>query len=62
MNEKLKQATEICQKYHQEHLLDAYKRINDEKKKEEFLDKVLTIDFKQLEELFEETKQVKDFN
>lgn len=62
MSEKLKQATEICQKYHQEHLLDAYKRINDEKKKEEFLDKVLTIDFKQLEELFEETKQVKDFN
>ena len=36
MKEKLKQTEEILKKYGQEHLLDAYNDIKDEKEKEEF--------------------------
>lgn len=53
MDEKLKKATEICERYHQEQLLDAYKRITSEKEKQDFLDKILTINFKQIEEIYE---------
>ena len=53
MDEKLKQATEICQKYGQEQLLDAYSRIKDEQDKQSFLDQILTIDFKQIEDIYE---------
>ena len=53
MDEKLQQATEICQKYGQEQLLDAYSRIKDEQDKQSFLDQILTIDFKQIEDIYE---------
>ncbi len=48
MDEKLKKATEICQRYGQEQLLDAYNRISDENEKQEFLNKILTIYFNQI--------------
>ena len=53
MDEKLKKATEICQKYHQEQLLDAYDRITNEKAKQDFLNKIFTIDFKQIYEIYQ---------
>ena len=62
MDEKLKQVTDICNKYDQEQLLDAYKRIKDEKERQEFLDKILTIDFKKINQLYKETKKEQDFN
>ena len=52
MDEKLKKATEICQRYGQEQLLDAYNRISDENEKQEFLNKILTIDFKQISDIY----------
>lgn len=61
MDEKLKQVTDICKKYHQEQLLDAYARIKNEKEKQEFLDKILTIDLKRVSELYEETRKFKGF-
>ena len=57
MDEKLKQVTDICNKYDQEQLLDAYKRIKDEKERQEFLDKILTIDFKKINQLYKEKKK-----
>ena len=54
MDEKLKKATEICQKYDQEQLLSAYSRISDESEKQEFLNKILTIDFKQISDIYKD--------
>ena len=54
MDEKLKKATEICQKYDQEQLLSAYRRISDESEKQEFLNKILTIDFKQISDIYKD--------
>lgn len=53
MDEKLKQAKQTVMKYGQEQLLEAYNRITDEKEKQEFLDNILTIDFKQIKDLYE---------
>ena len=54
MDEKLKKATEICQKYGQEQLLSAYSRISDESEKQEFLNKILTIDFKKISDIYKD--------
>ena len=55
MVEKIIRAKEILEKYGQEHLLKFYSELSDEKKSK-LLDDILTIDFKQLQELYESTK------
>ncbi len=55
MEEKITRAKEILEKYGQEHLLKFYSELSDEKKSK-LLDDILTIDFKQLQELYESTK------
>lgn len=61
MEEKLKQVKQKLDKYGQEQLLDAYNRITDEKEKQEFLDSIFTIDFNQVNELYESSKQKPSF-
>lgn len=55
MEEKLLAAKELLEKYGQEHLLQFYDKLSEEKKKE-LLDVILTTDFKQMQELYESTK------
>lgn len=61
MDEKLKQVEQTLKKYGQEHLLKQYYRINDEKKKEEYLDSLLTIDYAQVKELCEKCEEKPSF-
>ena len=61
MDEKLKQVSEIVKEYGQEHLLDAYNRIQDEDEKQAFLNSILTIDFKKIKELYEEKNEKPSF-
>ena len=60
MEEKLEKAKQILQKYGQEHLLKFYSELSDEKKSK-LLDDILTIDFKQLQELYESTKTKQNY-
>ena len=62
MDEKLKQVEQILKKYGQEQLLQGYNRQPGEKEKEEFLNDLLTIDFAQIEKLYEASKKTKDFS
>ena len=52
MEEKYNAALAILKKYGQEHLLNGYDKL-DENKKTELLNEILTIDFSQIEKLFE---------
>jgi len=52
MEERYLAAKQILEKYHQEHLLRCYETL-DTNEKEQLLNDILTIDFKQLEELYE---------
>ncbi len=61
MDEKFKQVKQKLEKYGQEQLLDAYNRITDEKEKQDFLDNILTIDFNQVSELYESSKEKTSF-
>lgn len=61
MDEKLKQVKEIVKEYNQEQLLKAYDRIEDPKQKQEFLDSILTIDFKRINEMYEERNEKPSF-
>ena len=56
MDEKFKQVESIVKKYNQEQLLNIYNTLTDEKQKRELLDDILTIDFKQVEKLYEESQ------
>ena len=60
MEEKITRAKEILEKYGQEHLLKFYSELSDEKKSK-LLDDILTIDFKQLQELYESTKMKQNY-
>ncbi len=60
MEEKLERAKQILEKYGQEHLLKFYSELSDEKKSK-LLDDILTIDFKQLQELYESTKTKQNY-
>lgn len=51
MDEKYLAAEKILKKYHQEHLLNGYEKLSDEDKIE-LLNQILTIDFNQIEDLF----------
>lgn len=62
MDEKLKKVEQILQKYGQEQLLDGYNRLPGEKEKQDFLNSVLTVDFNQIEKLYNSCKEVKDFS
>ena len=55
MEEKYQRALEILKKYNQEHLLNNYNNLSDDKK-EKLLDQILTIDFDQITKLYEQTK------
>ena len=52
MEKKLKKVQELLKKENQEHLLVNYNNLSDEKK-EELLDQILNIDFKQMNKLYE---------
>ena len=54
--EKLEKAKEILKKYNQEHLLNGYEKL-EENKKEELLDQILSIDFDLILSLYEKTKK-----
>lgn len=62
MDEKFKQAKEIVVKYGQEQLLEAYNRLTDEKERQKFLDTILTIDFKQINNLYESCSKQQSFS
>lgn len=61
MDEKLKQVSEIVKEYGQEHLLNAYNRIQDENERQAFLNSILTIDFKKIKDLYEEKNEKPSF-
>ena len=60
MEEKLLNVKEKLAKYGQEHLLNFYNELSEEKQNQ-LLDEILTIDFKQLQDLYESTKEKPDF-
>ena len=55
MYEKLSMAKELLAKYGQEHLLQCYDKFSDEQKNK-LLDDILTLDFNQVQNLYESTK------
>ena len=60
MNEKLSIAKELLAKHGQEHLLQCYDKLNDEQKNK-LLDDILTLDFNQVQNLYESTKTKPNF-
>ena len=60
MEEKLKKSKEILDEYGQEHLLQKYNELSKEEQNR-LLDDILTMDFKQIEELYESTKTKPNF-
>ena len=60
MEEKYQRAIEILKKYNQEHLLNNYENLSEDKK-ERLLDQILTIDFNQIADLYEQTKKQVSF-
>lgn len=60
MEEKLMMAKSITEKYGQEHLLQGYEMLSKEKQNL-LLDDILTINFKEMKELYESTKVKSDF-
>ena len=61
MEEKYLVAKEKLEKYSQEHLLNYYEKIDDENKAK-LLDQILTIDFAQVRNLYEQTQKEVDFS
>lgn len=60
MEEKYLAAKQKVERYHQEHLLNYFDKLSDEEKIK-LLDEILTIDFNQMEELYELTKKEEVF-
>lgn len=60
MEEKLMMARNITEKYGQEHLLQGYEKLSKEEQ-ELLLNDILTIDFKEMKELYESTKVESNF-
>ena len=52
MNEKLEQVKQITKKYGQEQLIREYERLKNEEEKENFLNEILSIDFKEIDEIY----------
>ncbi len=61
MDEKLKQIRQTLEKYGQEQLLDEYNRLTSEDQKQDFLDSLFTIDYKQIKTLYEKGKEEPTF-
>ena len=61
MEEKYFEAKKVLQEYNQEHLLSAYEKL-DTNKKEELLREILSIDFKQLENLYKGVNNTQNTN
>ena len=57
MDEKYNQVKELLEKYGQEQLLEQYERLYDKVEREDYLDSILAIDFKQLKDLYEHSEQ-----
>ena len=57
MEEKFEQVEKILKKTGQEHLLKQYERLTDDKKKQEFLNSILTIDFDAINEIYLNSKK-----
>ena len=55
MEEKLSMVKELLAKYGQEHLLQCYSKLSDEQKNK-LLNDILTLDFNQVQNLYESTK------
>ena len=62
MNEKLEQVRQITKKYGQEQLIREYERLKTEEEKENFLNEILSIDFKEIEEIYKNRNQKFDFS
>ena len=62
MNEKLEQVRQITKKYGQEQLIKEYERLKTEEEKENFLNEILSIDFKEIEEIYKNRNQKVDFS
>lgn len=60
MEAKLEMAKQVLQKYGQEHILNFFNELSKEKQNE-LLNQILTMDFKELEKLYESTKTKPDF-
>ena len=60
MEEKLLATKEILKKYGQEHLLENYENLSEENKNV-LLNDILTIDFGEIAELYEQTKHKVEF-
>ena len=60
MEEKLLMAKQVLKKYGQVHLLKFYEELSAENQSK-ILDEILTLDFKQLEDLYESTKTKPNF-
>ena len=60
MDEKLSMAKELLAKYGQEHLLQCYDKLSDAQKNK-LLDDILTLDFNQVQNLYESTKTKPNF-
>jgi UDP-N-acetylglucosamine/UDP-N-acetylgalactosamine diphosphorylase len=56
MTEKYNTALDCLKKYGQEHILNNYEKLTDDKK-EKLLDQILRIDFEQISDLYESTKK-----
>ena len=54
--ERLEKAKEILKKYNQEHLLSCFEKLSEENK-QKLLNQILTIDFKEILSLYEDTKK-----
>ena len=59
MNSKYEQANEILKKYNQEHLLNFYDNLENDKK-EELLNQIININFEQLENLYKNINNVQN--
>jgi len=55
MEEKLFKAKKIAEKYNQEHVFDYYDE-TDTENREKLIDQILSIDFEELEKLYQKTK------
>ena len=62
MNEKLEQVRQITKKYGQEQLIREYERLKTEEEKENFLNEILSIDFKEIEGIYKNRNQKADFS
>jgi len=62
MKNKEELAIDILKKYSQEHIVQLIEKQSEDKKREEVIDKILSIDFSELEDLYEQTLKPLDID